>query len=280
MSSEILELAKGTDADYQLGLIDPVTGAALSGQFVGSDTLAAVAWDGGDGATLATFGATWIDASAATIKLSVRASDTTPLEAQPYPVRVTVTKSGRSLVAWEGWIDLSPSPGSTAAKATYGSYADMVQYGGPWLRDLLVSGTSRAGFVDERARARTTLDEWILANYRPARPYGSMGIGYGTSPYLFTSPEGPNPVIKGYLDTNKLIVDDKVREVVARLAIAFACEGKLNPDLERDPYAAQSRYQFNLAILKARGLVARIDTNGDGYAEFTVNLGKVNTRWM
>ena len=58
----------------------------------------------------------------------------------------------------------------------------------------------------ERNRARTTLDEWILANYRSQRPYANyLGVG----PWMWSGLDSPNQTIKDYLDADKLKLTPK-----------------------------------------------------------------------
>ena len=278
MSDEILELPVGVDRDYQLQLVDPSTGLPLLNNFTSADTLSAIVWDGANGPAVATPSVAWIDAPSGTIKLTISAANTATLEVQPWPIRVTVGHAGRTFPAWQGYIDLIPSPGTATELPVYGTFAEMLQYGGTWIKSLLTVA-NRAGFLEERNRARSTLDEWILARYRPVRPYGSFGAG-ASGPYGWGSLDGPNPVIKGYLDANYLILTPKVKEIVARLALSFACEAKLDMTPATDPYAGQALYQWQLAASKARTLVAEIDTNADGFADVTVNLGLISTRVM
>lgn len=276
MADEMISMPRGADRDYQIQLNDPVSGLPLTGQFSSGDTLAAVIWEGGDSAALATPSVSWISATAGTIKLTFAASDTSSLAIQPYPVRVTVTHGSRSLPAWQGWLDLTDSPGSSATLPVYCSFADMISYGGQWVKELITT-TDRAGFLVERNRARTTLDEWILANYRSQRPYANyLGVG----PWMWSGLDSPNQTIKDYLDADKLKLTPKVIEIAARLALSYACDCKLDMTAASDPWAAQARYQLRIAQNKALSLVAEIDTNDDGYPEYTVNLGAINTRWL
>lgn len=276
MRDQILELPRGVDRDYQLQLNDPTTGLPLTSVYTGSETLSAIIWDGADGPAVATPTATWISGAAGTIKLTLAAANTATLDVQPWPIRVSIAASGRTFPAWEGWLDLQPSPGSGATLKTYGSFGDMVQYGGQWVKQLLTTA-NRAGFLEERARARSKLDEWILANYRPQIAYSTR---LGSGPWQWSATDSPNQTIKGYLDADKLKVTDKVREIAARLALHFACEAKLDPADRASPWADQARYQWRRACSLAVTYVAEIDTNGDGYPEFTVNLGKINTRTL
>jgi len=272
MRDQMLELPRGVDRDYQLQLIDPTTGLALVSVYAGTETLSAVIWDGADGPAVASPSATWISGPLGTIKLTLAAADTATLDVQPWPIRVSIAAGGRTFPAWEGWLDLQPSPGSGATLKSYCTFADMLQYGGQWLKQLLTTA-NRAGFLEERARARSKLDEWILANYRPAVAYSTR-----TGPWGWSSPESPNATVKGYLDADKLIVTDKAREICARLALHFACEAKLDQSEASDPWARQAAYQLRAASALAVTYVAEIDTNADGYPEVAVNLGKVNTR--
>lgn len=274
MRDQTLELPRGVDRDYQLQLNDPTTGLPLTSVYAGSETLSAVIWDGADGPAVATPSATWISGPLGTIKLTLAAANTASLDVQPWPIRVSIATGGRTFPAWEGWLDLQPSPGSGSTLKSYCSFADMLQYGGQWVKQLLTTA-NRAGFLEERNRARTKLDEWILANWRPAVSYSTR-----TGPWGWSSTESPNKTLKAHLDADKLIVTEKAREITARLALGFACEAKLDPSEAADPWARQARYQFRKASALAVTYVAEVDTNGDGYPEYAINLGKINTRTM
>lgn len=266
MAETTLILTKGIRAEFQLALLDE-SGTPVAA-FTGSDTLTVQIWGGGDGAALATPTATWISAPAGTILLVFTAANLSALEVQPYPVRVTVTSGASTYLAWQGWIDVKPAPASGTEPTTYSTFRDMLDYSGEWLKRLAM-GSTYSGFARERHRARSTLDDWILAH--PIRDnrgrwaldvYSSQGPG-----------PGPDPTIKGYLDDDYLIVTDKVREICSRLAIAFVCADQ-NDDEYRSRAAAQYRHAVSLAL----GYVAQIDTDADGIAEIQIPLGTISMR--
>ena len=266
MSQVTLEQAKGTDRDYTITLMDDQGNVATG--FSAADSLTATIWSGGTSSSLVSPSAVWIDASAGTIKLTVSASNLSSLDPQPYPIRLSITHGGRTILGWQGWLNVVGTPGSSADLPVYCSYRDMLDFSGEWLNRLMTQ-SSYSGFQRERARARETLDGWILARYRPRQFFGATPLTVSLQPWT----EGPDPTIKGYLDSNYLIVSNRVKRITAYLALHYVCSGQHEED-----YARLAALYARKATSEAAGYVAEIDTNADGYPEYSIAFGTYSTR--
>lgn len=267
MAETILSVVKGTRREFTLSILDtdgnPVT------SFTSAATPSASIWSGGSTSSLATPLVEWIDPTAGTLRLTLFSTDLSALDVQPYPIRVTLLHSGYTLEVWRGWIDVQPEPGASTVLPTYCDFRHLVDYGGEWVKRLVVT-SSYSGFQRERARARSTLDDWILARWRPDYALSVFDLTvYGSLGAL----EGPDKTIRDYLDANNLIVTDKVREITARLALSYVCETANEDDMR-----ARGVAHYRRASAIAKTYVAQLDTNADGAADISIPLGIINTR--
>jgi hypothetical protein len=273
--NEVLTVRQGQTMAWALGPIVDGSGADVT-TFTAADIPTASLWLGDSEAAAATPSATWIQTAApASIRLAVTPADASnpALAVQPYPLEVWVAHAGAQLLAWEGWLDVLPASGGTAAALpVYGSFLDMLDVAGPWIKDLLFAGGS-AGFVRQRARARSRLDEIILARWRPRQLGTRLDLSLGLGGFWL--PEAQNPTLAGYLAANYLIVRPRTAEIVSHLAVAYAARRNVAAD---GKYMEKYQYHWSEANRLIAGYVAEIDVNGDGLADFTVNLGHINMR--
>jgi hypothetical protein len=273
--NQVLTARHGQTKAWAIGPIVDSSGAQVA-TFTAGDIPTASLYKGDDEAAACAPSVAWVQTSApASLALTVTPADATApaLAAQPYPLEVWIAHGGQQLLAWEGWLDLLPASGGTAAALpVYGGFADMLDVAGPWIKDLLFAGGS-AGFVRQRARARSRLDEVILRRWRPRQLGYRLDLTLGLGGFWL--PEAQNPTLASYLASNFLIVRPLVVEVVSHLAVAYAARRNIGGDGKyQDKYA----YHWAEANRLMLGLVAEIDVNGDGLADFTVNLGVINTR--
>jgi hypothetical protein len=266
MAETVLSMVKGTRRDFQLTMLDE-SGAVAA--FLGTEALAAQIWGGGTTAPLATPAVTWISAPAGTIRLSITAADQASLEDQPYPIRVYLTAaSGDVVQIWAGWVAFTPTPGASAVVPVYGTYRDMADHFGPGL-DRLMMASTYTGFRRERAKARETLDSWILARFkRPSWGYDLQTFGSWSGGI-----HGPDPTVKAWLADDCLMIEPRTVEIASRLALAYVLQ-KANEDELR----AQAGGQYRQAVALGLGYVAQLDTNADGNADLSVDLGLINFR--
>jgi hypothetical protein len=269
---DTFEQPKGTVRRYSVTLVDPESGEPLSGTFAGSEALRCYAWAGGDGPILASFPASWSTASPPVVFLDVQPQQLAGLEEMPYPVRLEVDRGGQWQDGADLWCSVLPEVATATPPVAYGSYADLIKFGGTAVRQLLTID-SLAGFLEERGQAWSYLRAAILARYRP--PGGQRGgLGYAAGlPGYWTSIDYPNVVLAGYLDQGLLILTDQCREILARKALAIIFERQ--PD---ESWRKRARAEHVRADWLISSFVAGIDVNQDGYPDITVNCGVINAR--
>jgi hypothetical protein len=270
---QILECRRGVDRDFLITLYDaldnPVTSYTLA------DAPSAAVWPGDAEAPLATPTVAWVDPTVGTLKLTIAAADTASLEVQPYPLIVKIAHAGRAFEAWTGWLDVLQGPGSAASTPVYCTYADMVRYCGPWLNQLMVE-RSTSGFVDERGRARSKLEEVLLARWRPRQLGRRIDLlqGYG----WFANVDAPDNQLIGYLAANQLIVRPKTVEICARYAAYLACAQDIGVGDKANPYAVRARCELGAWNALLSTYIGEIDLNADGIADLTIPCSVINTR--
>lgn len=265
----IIQMPIGSDKDFLLqGTTD---GSTAITSFLNSDTLASRLWAGGRTATLATPAVAWDDATSAKFLLQLAAADTTSLDSGTYRLQVVLTRSSRSLVIFDGSLQLTESPGAVAAPAVYTTYAQMIKYA-PWLETLQDARDSE-GFVTQRGLARDWLDNLVLAKYRG-------GSGSLTYPLVNTfggiTTGAKNKWLKDQLAANYLMVTPDVIEAVSKYAIAIVLKTQL-PAQGDDTWRRVAGDFMAEARSKISTIVAELDTNNDGYADIVVHLGTSNT---
>jgi hypothetical protein len=219
-----LQIAKGTDATFIVtlmaeGLVVEDYGVATN------DTLAAVIWAGDDGSILASPTVDWTtDGSDGKLTLMLAGSDTSSLDPGTYRLRITInTEDGRSIVAYDGHLDVESSPGTADPLTTYGTYEDMLRYA-PWLQQMQ-HPEEQAGFMEARHEARGWLERIILARYHP-ETYPGRHVNWTVDLYR----DGPSATLRGYLEDDQLVVTEHVREIVAKRAIGTVLFSAVGPD--------------------------------------------------
>lgn len=274
MPDEVLEHIKGTYREHQLSLKNSEGDAITS--YTSSFTPSAAIWNGDETASVASPTLEWISAAAGTLKLILVPANTSSLTVQPYPIRCYLTRPSDShpIEIWRGWLDLKHVPGAVATLKTYASYEDMQRFVGPWLKTAMYDG-QQAGFTEDRNRARKWLDAAILARYRPFySTRGSSLLSLG----VWQETPGVDPTLKTYLDADKLLVRDRVVEIVSRKAIMYVCERMIAAGKTDNPYAyIRSLQQTELEGLLS-GFVAEIDTNADGTADILIPFNVISFR--
>jgi hypothetical protein len=184
-------------------------------------------------------------------------------------VALDVTLYGDPYRYYEGWLQYLDSPGLAADPAVYCSLQDMLDMGGDWLpTQMLDSG--RTNFLAERKRARQWFDQCFLARIRNfARSYVDLGGPF--QPWLVT--DADNPSIRGYLDSNLLIVTGEIIEANACKAIEIVCDRAISCE-DNDPWSARAaRYRARARNTLAT-CIAGLDLSDppDGIADLVVNF--------
>lgn len=279
MSNETrLDIAKGRDDAFLVECFGvDADGVAVAMVFNAGDTLDASVWLGGDTAEVFSPAATIEDGPNGVIRLTFAASQTASLPNGVYPLEVFVTPASttQKIRCAEAWVKLLDSPGSSSSSLpVYCSYQDLRDYGGgEWLDQLRSSGTL-ANAIRERARARSWLDTIIVKHVRPWDPRGIYRRALGA---FAIAPDAPDPTIAAKLLADALIVTDDVRECCAVKALAIVCRSRLTFE-DADVWERRTAYFERQANRLVTNLVAQLDTNADGKADYALSLGVLSLR--
>lgn len=237
-----------------------------------TDTLSAVVWSGADTEALTTLTAAWVNATAGQCRVSITATQSAALDPGVYPLALTAVRGTQRLPILSAWLEVTASPGTADPPPTYGSYRDMVTYGGgEWLEGLRRTAGG-ANFADERGRARSYLDSLIVRKWRPWS---------NTKTWSGVASSGPldvrNPTLQGYLDDDGLVITDDIRELVALKALELVCRQQV---VLGNDEAMQHRAAYFSALCRNKVLTtaAEIDTNDDGIAEYAIPLNVTSLR--
>jgi hypothetical protein len=248
----------------------------LVDDYTDTDPLTCVIWSGQDQASLATPAATWVDVTQGTVQVVVAASDVASLLPGVYRMVCRVNHTGSDITFFDGSIELTPAPGMAAALTAYCTFDDLVLYA-PQIRQFHDPRVDLAGFLGERARARTCTNEMILDGYRPSHGRARRGVsadGTTAGPYLRWVTSGPNgeptPALddlRGYVAAGGLKVTDKIREANAHAAAAIVY---LNQPGANNPYNQLGQRHWNLAQSLMASAVIEIDVDNDQVADIRV----------
>lgn len=232
--------------------------------------LSAQVWPGDDLAVSCSPLVEWVDREAGSVKMTVSAGDTAGLNPGVYSWRALVTEAnGRVSVIGKGSIEFEGGPGSALPPATYGKADDLLTYA-PWLGDLPDKRSSQTGFAEPRSRARGWLEDVLHAHHRTGYSrQGRFGGAWGTP--------ARDPWLVDQLAAGKLMVTDKIREIVARKAIAIVCESQIGPGKDNPYVALANRYGWQAEEM-AKTLVAWVDADGDGIYELPIDCTTTHLR--
>lgn len=296
------QVRQGFDADYQVDctFLDPSDGIEKPTGFLAADTPAAKVWPGGGSPTSFQPTVTWIDplglgTNLYRVLVSFAAADTASLAPGLYQVLGWVVADGRTRELFSAPLEILPGGGSDASPRVYCQGPDLGNYGGGrWFRQLQTLESDKTDFLAERGRAADWVHEQILAEFRAKqldhkRRGGPLvnfapifaGVGYDQGPDWGPSAQ-PDYVIqtaenamRGYLAAGNLISagDTRLAEMTARYALYLLAD--------RQPGLAEKGISWDLVARKFRdqaigllvGWVARIDTDGDGIANFELRFG-------
>lgn len=253
-------------------------GVAITGVYAGTETLTATVWQGSNLTPIANVAAvSWLSGTNGTTTVLL----TPPSNLAPgyYRIRLEVTYQSQKSPYYYGWIKVEAVAGSATAAATYGSYQDMVDLAGDWLLRLQQGDPGdETTFLRERAQAREWLDDIIVGSSRvfAYRFDLTYALYYGAFP--FGPVESPDSVIKGYLDSNYLMIVPRTIECTSYKALAFACEKRVTFDESGEEYRRRAIYYHRKASNSLRRYRCQLDTNGDGNADIAFNLGVITFR--
>lgn len=216
--------------------------------YVGTETLQAIVWAGDDQSALATLTPTWLDATAGTVSLTIPAATTTSLDPAAYTISLTVVSASVKYEGWRAWLRIESGPGSADAPAVWCSYDDMLRFAS-WL-DQIQGESDTAGFAEQRARATEWAIEQGMSRARDMLElqFQRHAARYNTNTLTWVIPDsgvdlGPQWGRSSYIepqmlddlttwrsrfdDTTCVVVDSRMKEIVARYAIAMACDQQI-----------------------------------------------------
>lgn len=270
----VLEIGSDRNFPVQINGADgkPATG------LLGTDTLVAQVWAGQDQAVLFAPAVAWRVAASGTITVTFVPANTSALGVGNYRLRVTLTRGSKTTVAVEAWLQLTLAPGLATPPATYGTAAGVREHL-PW-GDRYESPSGLAGFVLELSRSRKWVDSIILAQ-APPPTYTTIGgySGYTRMQAGFMGGRSlaRNQTLKGYLDANKLVQTSDLLEAVHRYAAHLVIKGTIGGKAD-DPLKKRSQELLVEAESWLGRVVAEVDIDGDGYADWVIPLGVTTTR--
>ncbi len=256
----------GTALQIDVALLDsrgePIT------SYLGSETLLAEVWPGGDRPAAFAAAASWVDATLGSIVVTLSAAQTAPMAEGRYKGRLILTDTALGpLEAYLWTMDLRPAPGTGDPPKVYCDFTDLLEYGRSWLRNLQTDDDDE-GFTRQCGRARSWLDELLIGAWPGS--YGGTDLG---STLGWRQGQLPNPWLRQKLDAGGLIVRDLVKEICANKTLGFICQGQVGPGEKQQDYPRLARYYHREAAQLVRTLTAEIDSNGDGIPEIAINLG-------
>lgn len=247
-----IQIQRGYDRDVLLQVRD-ATDTALT-TLLDTDTLAVAVWQGDDLAALATPTASWVDADAAKYLISFVPADTEDLAPGKYRIQATATRSTRTWVLLDGWLEVTATPGSTEAATALVTADQMLVYA-PWLDDL-ATASDQAGFLEQRVRAGQWLFDLLCDRWRPAGPF-NLGDrqAFGDWPI-----DQPSTWLRTKLeaDPSGLIVRPKTREILAKKAIAHVLDAQVGRE-GSDNYRALAGRFHDAAGDLLKTYIAEID---------------------
>ena len=253
-------------------------GVPITGQYVGTEPLITVVWEGGNLTPIAGVAtAVWLSPTAGTVTVTVSPPST--MTAGYYRVQLSLTYMGATNPYGYFWLQVQAIAGIGVEAPTYCALQDLVDLAGDWLPKLMqgLSG-DQSNFVRERAMAREWLDDAIVSQSRvfAFRFDLSYALYYGSFP--FGPVEAPDQVITNYLASNLLQVKPRTIECNAYKALAFICEKRVTFDEDGESYRQRANWYHRKASSSIRRYRATLDLNGDGYADVAFNLGVITFR--
>lgn len=274
----------GVKAGFNLQ-IRQLDGTTASTAFLGTDDLAAELWTGDDQAVISTPTMAWTDATTASYRLTFEPADTSGQIPGTYRVRGTATRSGVTYTILRDTIELVAVPGSGTAPKVYCSYQDLTKECS-WIGQIINTDEDQTGFAEQRAAARDWLDSLILQS-QPVT--GGLNLISRQNSWSWNSPGGNeyvgnnlahDTVMAGYLADDKLLLTTPYGKQAVRACACYALglifRNQAGPGTEMSRFAS---YYTKMASNLVSSLIAELDTNDDGVAEYAIALSITNTRY-
>lgn len=278
--------------EYRLALY-ATDNTTLAAAFDGNETFKLTLWTGDDQTpaleleTPDSSAIAWVDhdATAPSLKIVLEAADIAALDPDRYRVSLLINPGSDDIEVMppRAILELLPVAGEADPPATYCGMDDVRRFC-PWIDDVISANPSLQSDLGEvRARARTRLEDRIVACYRP---FGRRGAKGSNAQLLWTT-VGP-----GLGDTNEdwlreQLADgvlmtagargDRIREITARWTVAMVCENLIGKLGDTTYQELAARYESRAERLCA-GFVAYLDTNADDEPDLRIPCGLVVAR--
>lgn len=311
MNGPTLPIVQGTSRDFQLQA-NPITGDPYSvtnpSPYVLTDVLSTDIWAGKGQPVLLSPGTAWIDVASAIFQIALNDADTASLTPGRYRILTTASRSGRSSVILDGWLEIASAPGIDATSINFTTYDDLLLYA-HWLEDLLTEEDESA-YIQHQRRATNRLIDALVMQWKPdqwQKPYGyghtvlQWSSGYAVAPPIYwlrqqLVPLVPNSVLPSNLPARQpfgsqanfidsrvstaLLLYDEVKEVCAKWAIAYILKDQLGKgeggvvyrNLARE-YAAEAG-----SLYRSRRFEIDLGNPQTGYAWFLIDGGATSLR--
>lgn len=249
---------------------------AIIGVFTEDDVLSASVWRGDDQATLITPTVEWVDPDQGVVVLTITESMISGISPGTYRLQAFVTPQSddHPRCFLDGAIRFEPTAGTAVPLPVYATSDDMEIYCPQVmkLQDLLVD---QANFAQQRHRARTWFDRYVLDHYNPQpgrsrRLINDAGDDFGPNDRLAPPPTGVSVPTKAelvqYLADDKLILTDDIRAVNAHHAASLVYLA------QPGEYGDKGGMHQSMASAARYRAVVEIDTNGLGTEN--IRIGK------
>lgn len=285
------DITIGIGASQVLQATTRNNGVALTGVFSSSDAVSAEVFAGDGQPVLFNPAATWISASAGTIKVTITAAQVATAGITPgeYLLRIFVTpvSDGQPRMVALKSIEFTPAPGSDTAPTAYATYRDLGAYT-PEIDRLQSQLEDLSQFARQRHVARTETDNRILDAYRPTpgrtrRMYDADRTASGPyGPYYLTEADRADPdftpptaaEVKAALAAGGLQLNADIVEFNARYAAALVYGAQPGAN---NPYQQLGQQERALAERAWSRATVEIDMDADGTAD--MRLGR-DVTWL
>ncbi len=275
MTGELWYVSQGVTAT-KIATVRDQAGVPIA--FVGDEALSGTVRAGQNSAPLITLSPTWISGPAGTISVPIQGTATATMDVGRYFVQIIVADASADL--YEGYLEVTYSPGTDQPLTSYGSFADMLDRA-PWI-EKLQKPTDLAGFARQRYLARKWFEDLLHRHYRGASGLSTdfafvPGVSFGGNWGTYYRDGRRSKELQDWLDDDRLDVTEQVKEAVSCYAIALLCDRQMAPGKDDNGYASFSRRFFARAEDAASLISAEIDSDDDGTNDTTIRLGIADT---
>ncbi len=267
------KVAQGITEDFALQIVDRF-GAPFT-TYTGTEVLTGTVRLGADFPAIFTITPTWITANAGTIAVVIDGDDTEDLDVGRYLIQITLADLSADL--YEGWLEVTYSPGAAVALVSYGSHQDMLDMA-PGV-EKFARPTDLAGYAKQRQIARRWFEDLLHRHDRGLSGLATdTAFGWGAVGYSLGYRDGRrSPQLTAWLAADALVVTDQVVAAVTAHAVAQLYDRQASMVSDGASFAAQARKFFARAENAASGITAELITDGGSVTNYVIRLGSADT---